>query len=93
MAQSKVRTLGMDERSGGEVTISVPRMLLPTDRWTENAADVTREYRVHIEAKMVEIREFLKQHTAAASILSKKIQNGRLKNPHFPAPPILNIFL
>ena len=68
MAQSKVRTLGMDERSGGEVTISVPRMLLPTDRWTENAADVTREYRVHIEAKMVEIREFLNRHTAAVSI-------------------------
>jgi hypothetical protein len=68
MAQSKVRTLGMDERSGGEVTISVPRMLLPTDRWTENAADVTREYRVHIEAKMVEIREFLNRHTATVSI-------------------------
>jgi hypothetical protein len=35
---------------GGEVT----KMLLPTG-WTENAADVTREYKVHIEAKMGEI--------------------------------------
>ena len=25
--------------------------------------------------------------------LKKKIQNGRLKKGHFPAPPILNIFL
>ena len=24
--------------------------------------------------------------------LEKKIQNGRLKKTHFPAPPILNIF-
>jgi hypothetical protein len=24
--------------------------------------------------------------------LEKKIQNGRLKKAHFPAPPILNIF-
>jgi hypothetical protein len=68
MAQSKVRTLGIDKRSGGEVTISVPRMLLPTGRWTENAADVTREYRVHIEAKMVEIRGFLNRHATAVSI-------------------------
>ena len=42
-------------RSGGEVT----KMLLPTGCWTENAADVTKEYKVHIEAKMVEIRGFL----------------------------------
>ncbi len=55
MAQSTVQTLGVDERSGGEVT----KMLLPTGCWTENAADVTREYKVHIEAKMVEIRGFL----------------------------------
>jgi hypothetical protein len=25
--------------------------------------------------------------------LKKEIQNGRLKKGHFPAPPILNIFL
>ena len=59
MAQATVRTLGVDGRSGGEVT----KMLLPTGHWTENAADVTREYKVHIEAKMV-----LDRHAAAVSI-------------------------
>ena len=64
MAQSTVRTLGVDERSGGETT----KMLPPTGYWTENVVDVTREYKVHVEAKMVEIRGFLDQHTATVSV-------------------------
>ena len=32
-------------------------------------------------------------HWDEAKKKRKKNQNGRLKNPHFPAPPILNIFL
>jgi hypothetical protein len=46
----------------------VTKMLLPTGQWTENVADVTREYKVHVEAKMVEIQGFLDRHAAALSI-------------------------
>ena len=36
-------------------------------QWTGNVADVTREYKIHIEAKMGEIRGFLDRHATAVS--------------------------
>ena len=55
--------LGMNERTG-----KVTKMLLPTGQWTANVADVTKKYRVHIEARIVEIQGFLDRHAAAVSI-------------------------
>ena len=37
-------------------------------QWTGNVADVTREYKIHIEAKMGEIRGFLDRHATAVRI-------------------------
>lgn len=36
--------------------------------WTENLADITRGYKVHIETKMEEIWGFLAPRAAAASL-------------------------
>ena len=39
--------------------------------WTENAADVTRAYKIHIET-MVKIQGFLARYAAAVSLDSKR---------------------
>ena len=66
--------LGMNERTG-----KVTKMLLLTGQWTANVADVTKEYRVHIEARIVElegVRGFTRGFTGGEALGRTRGERG-----------------